>query len=148
MIYYHTTTFERREIPAETIAAWQAANNPKRHDWAAQPEQPTPDAVWRGGEWVTPEPPTRDALYPHAENYQVRAWMIRGGLDPDLVPQIITQVVPEEVPEGEINRKEALMRWDKAVRVPRDFPLVNVIGAYMGLTPEAIDAAWEDIRKL
>jgi hypothetical protein len=31
----------------------------------------------------------RLTLYPSAESYQVRAWMIRGGLDPDLVPTII-----------------------------------------------------------
>jgi len=90
----------------------------------------------------------RAALYPHAENYQVRAWMIRGGIDPDLVPQVIVQVVPEEVPECEIGQKEALMRWDYAVRVPRDFPLVDVIGAQMNLTPEQIDAAWPSILEL
>jgi len=86
--------------------------------------------------------------FEHAEAYQVRAWMIRGGLDPDLVPGIITQVVPEQVPAGEIGQKEALMRWDYAVRVPRDFPLVDVIGAQMGLTPEQIDAAWPTILAL
>jgi hypothetical protein len=40
------------------------------------------------------------------------------------------------------------MRWDYAVRVPRDFPLVDVIGAQMGLTPEQIDAAWPSILEL
>ena len=82
-------------------------------------------------------------IYLPAENCQVRAWMIRGGMDPDLVPQIIAQVVPDG-PE----RKEALMRWDYAVRIPRDFPLTNVIGAQMNLTPEQIDAAWPDILAL
>jgi len=90
----------------------------------------------------------RLTLYPSAESYQVEAWMIRGGLDPDLVPQIIEQVVPEVVPPGGINRKEALSRWRKATRVPRDFPLVNVIGAAMNLTPEQIDAAWPEILTL
>ena len=85
----------------------------------------------------------RLSLYPPAESYQVRAWMIRGGLDPDLVPQIIAQVVPDGP-----QRKEALMRWDYAVRIPRDFPLVNVIGAAMNLTPEQIDAAWPEILTL
>jgi hypothetical protein len=78
-----------------------------------------------------------------ADNYQVRAWMIRGGMDPDLVPAIIAQVVPDGP-----QRKEALMRWDYAVRIPRDFPLVDVIGAQMNLTPEQIDAAWPDILAL
>jgi hypothetical protein len=69
--------------------------------------------------------------------------MIRGGLDPDLVPQIIAQVIPDGP-----QRKEALMRWDYAVRIPRGFPLVDVIGAQMGLTPEQIDAVWLDILEL
>jgi hypothetical protein len=105
-------------------------------------------------DWQGPgDPPTMEELelawaqvqriQPPAESYQVRAWMIRGGLDPDLVPTIIAQVVPEG-PE----RKEALMRWDYAVRVPRDFPLVDVIGAQMGLNPEQIDAAWPAILEL
>ena len=85
----------------------------------------------------------RLTLYPSAESYQVRAWMIRGGLDPDLVPAIIAQVVPDGP-----QQKEALMRWDYAVRIPRDFPLTNVIGAQMGLTPEQIDAAWPEILTL
>jgi hypothetical protein len=120
-----------------------------------------PNAQWSlrgdtldGLTWIGPgDPPTLEELeaawvqvqriQPPAEAYQVRAWMIRGGLDPDLVPAIIAQVVPDGP-----QRKEALMRWDYAVRVPRDFPLVDVIGAQMNLTPEQIDAAWPDILSL
>ncbi len=69
--------------------------------------------------------------------------MIRGGMDLDRVPAIIAQVVPDGP-----QRKEALMRWDYAVRIPRDFPLVDVIGAQMNLTPEQIDAAWPEILTL
>lgn len=93
---------------------------------------------WADAMANTPKPPL-----PVAENYQIRAWMIRGNMDPDEVPQIIAQVVPDG-PE----RKEALMRWDYAVRIPRDFPLVDVIGSQMGLSPEQIDAAWNDIITL
>jgi hypothetical protein len=123
--------------------------------------QARPGAQWSlngdtldGLTWFGPgNPPTMEELeaawaqvqriQPPAESYQVRAWMIRGGLDPDLVPTIIAQVVPDGP-----QRKEALMRWDYAVRIPRDFPLVNVIGAQMGLTPEQIDAAWPEILTL
>jgi hypothetical protein len=104
---------------------------------------------WVNGAWVVRDKTAEEiaaerlSLYPSAEAYQVRAWMIRGGLDPDLVPQIIAQVVPDGP-----QRKEALMRWDYAVRIPRDFPLTNVIGAQMGLTPEQIDAAWPEILTL
>lgn len=90
---------------------------------------------------------TRPVSLGYAEAYQVRAWMIRGGLDPSAVPAIIAAVVPESVPGG-INRAEAVMRWEYATRVPRDFPLVNVIGSQMNLTPAQIDAAWPEIQTL
>jgi len=105
--------------------------------------------------WISPgEPPTLEELQeawdnrppeplPDAENYQIRAWMIRGDLDPDAVPQIISQVITDAK-----EKKEALMRWDYAVKIPRDFPLVDIIGAEMKLTPEQIDIAWSDILKL
>ena len=121
-----------------------------------------PDAQWSlrgdtldGLTWVGPgEPPTLEELQaawdnrppeplPDAENYQIRAWMIRGDFDPDAVPQMIAQIITDEK-----QRKEALMRWDYAVRVPRRFPLVDAIGAQMGLTPAQIDAAWQDILAL
>lgn len=82
-------------------------------------------------------------LLPNAENYQIRAWMIRNDLDPDAVPQMISHLVTDAK-----EQKEALMRWYYAVRVPRNFPLVDAIGAQMGLTPEQIDAAWPDIINL
>ena len=77
-----------------------------------------------------------------AEAYQVRVWMVRNGMDPDTVPGIIAAVT-QDGPE----RQEALMRWEYAVRIPRNFPLVDAIGALMTppLTPEAIDAAWPEI---
>lgn len=94
--------------------------------------------LWADNIENAPKPPLQPA-----ENYQVRAWMIRGGMNPSQVPQIINQVVAEGS-----EREEALMRWDYAVKIPRDFPLVDIIGAEMNLTPEQIDIAWSDILKL
>ena len=94
--------------------------------------------LWTDTVLSTPPP-----SLPNAENYQIRAWMIRNDLDPDAVPQMITQLVTDAK-----EQKEALMRWDYAVRVPRNFPLVDSIGAQMGLTPEQIDAAWPSIVAL
>ena len=121
-----------------------------------------PNAQWsligdtiEGLTWISPgEPPTLEELQeawdnrppeplPDAENYQIRAWMIRGDLDPDVVPQIISQVITDEK-----EKKEALMRWDCAVRIPRNFPLVNIIGSQMDLSPEQINSAWPDILAL
>jgi hypothetical protein len=140
----------RNETDQSTIdvlirKGWQAQPPPPQHDTATQrvawsAETQGWAVIDKTAEEITAK---RSAQFQPAENYQVRAWMIRGGLDPDLVPTIIAQVVPDG-PE----RKEALMRWDYAVRVPRDFPLVDVIGAQMGLTPEQIDAAWPAILEL
>jgi hypothetical protein len=143
MNYYSKSNPSDVRDLSEQMDAWEASDNPKRHEWVLQPPAPSPDATWQNGQWVLPQPLDRLTLYPSAESYQVRAWMIRGGLDPDLVPAIIAQVVPDGP-----QRKEALMRWDYAVRIPRDFPLTNVIGAQMGLAPEQIDAAWPEILTL
>jgi hypothetical protein len=42
----------------EQMAAWQAAGNPKRNDWAVQPAAPSADAVWSDGAWSVPPAPT------------------------------------------------------------------------------------------
>lgn len=121
-----------------------------------------PNAQWslrgdtiEGLTWISPsDPPTLEELQeawdnrppeplPDAENYQIRAWMIRNNISPSTVPQIISQVVSDEN-----EREEALMRWDYAVRIPRNFPLVNIIGSQMNLTPEQIDSAWSSILAL
>lgn len=94
-------------------------------------------------QWIDAALAMPPASLPNAENYQIRAWMIRNDLDPDAVPQMISQLVTDEK-----ERKESLMRWDYAVRVPRNYPLVDAIGAQMGLTPEQIDAAWPSIINL
>ncbi len=45
----------------EQMAAWIAAGNPKRFDWAAQPAAPSADAVWTDGAWIVPPLPTMTA---------------------------------------------------------------------------------------
>ncbi len=42
----------------DQMAAWVAAGNPKKNDWAVQPEAPSADAAWQNGEWVVPPAPT------------------------------------------------------------------------------------------
>lgn len=88
--------------------------------------------------------PPKPAELPPAAAYQIRAWMLRSGLSLAAVPGIIASVVPVSVPGG-INRAEALMRWEYATIIPRDFPLVNAIGAVLNLSSEQIDAAWPSI---
>ena len=79
-------------------------------------------------------------LPPDAEAYQVRAWMIRNGIDLSTIPAVITSTVPAG-PALE----EALMRWEHAVRIPKDHPLVAVVSAGLGVT---VDSVWWDILDL
>lgn len=79
-------------------------------------------------------------LPPDAEAYQVRAWMIRSGVSPASIPAMITAAVPAGA-----QRDEALMRWEFAVRVPKDHPLVAVVAAGLNV---AVDNVWWGILAL
>ncbi len=82
----------------------------------------------------------KGSLIPAAESYQVRAWLIRNGIDPASIPTLITSLT---APGAE--RDEALMRWEYAVRVPFDHPLVAGIAQQLNLNVSAI---WFDILDL
>lgn len=79
-------------------------------------------------------------LSPDAEAYQVRAWMIRSGIDLAVVPSMITSAVPVGAA-----RDEALMRWEFAVRVPKDHPLVAVVASGLGVS---VDSIWWEVLAL
>lgn len=107
-----------------------------------------PDQVecgWRleNGEWIeTPEAAQdkRSRTYGPCEAYQLRTWRVRQGLSLAAVPQIIESVIPAGVA-----REEALVRWEYAIRIPRDHPLVNLVAASLQITPAQIDDAWPTI---
>jgi hypothetical protein len=75
-----------------------------------------------------------------AESYQVRAWLIRNGIDLTSIPALITSLT-QPGPE----REEALMRWEYAVKIPANHPLVSTIASNLGLNIETI---WSSILEL
>ncbi len=79
-------------------------------------------------------------LEPDAEAYQVRAWMIRSGIALSVVPSMISNAVPAGP-----DRDEALMRWEFAVRVPKDHPLVAVVASGLGVS---VDSIWWEVLAL
>lgn len=79
-------------------------------------------------------------LPPDAEAYQVRAWLIRQGIDLETIPSIISA----SVPEGPA-RTEALMRWEYSVKVPMDHPLVAAVAASLNVE---VPSVWWDIIQL
>lgn len=72
-------------------------------------------------------------LTPTAAMWQVRAWMIRQGLDLATVPGIIEAAIPAG-PE----REEALMRWEYVTEVPSDSPMVAIVAQSLGVNVAAI----------
>jgi hypothetical protein len=83
---------------------------------------------------------TAGKLPPDAEAYQVRAWLIRHGIDLETIPSIISASVPEGPAQA-----EALMRWEYSVKVPMDHPLVAVVAAQLNLNVQSV---WWDIIQL
>ncbi len=129
-----------------------AAGNPKVQGFSLRPDPPSHDTAtqhapkWFDGQWVTANKTTEEiaaeyrARYPDAESYQVRAWLIRNGIDPASIPALITSLT-----QPGAARDEALMRWEYAVRVPSNHPLVGAIAANLGLNVETI---WPSILEL
>jgi hypothetical protein len=52
--YYRITDPSDVRDLGDQMAAWELADNPKRHDWALQPTAPSADAVWTDGAWIVP----------------------------------------------------------------------------------------------
>jgi hypothetical protein len=60
-LYYRISDPNDVRDLGEQMAAWELADNPKRFDWAEQPEAPSADAVWTDGAWIVPPMPTYTA---------------------------------------------------------------------------------------
>jgi hypothetical protein len=120
--------------------------------WQQCPPEPEFNAAtqhppkWVDEQWMVADKTTEELAaeyrdrYPDAESYQVRAWLIRNGIDPASIPALITSLT-----QPGAARDEALMRWEYAVRVPSNHPLVGVIAANLGLNAETI---WPSILEL
>ena len=56
--YYRITDPSDVRDLGEQMAAWELADNPKRHDWALVPAKPDESAQWQDGAWIVPPAPT------------------------------------------------------------------------------------------
>jgi hypothetical protein len=57
-LYYRISDPSDVRDLGEQMAAWELADNPKRHDWALVPAKPDESAQWQDGAWVVPPAPT------------------------------------------------------------------------------------------
>jgi hypothetical protein len=60
-LYYRISDPNDVRDLGDQMAAWELADNPKRFDWAVQPEAPSADAVWQDGAWIVPPVATMTA---------------------------------------------------------------------------------------
>lgn len=113
------------------------------------------DTVWReclenqgrralvGGVLVEVDAPILTPLSPPTlTRRQLRLGLLANGITTAQVEAVIA-AIPDE-----IDRETAQIEWADASTYSREHPLVNQIGAAMGLTPEQIDVMWFDAAAL
>lgn len=75
-LYYRISDPSDVRDLGDQMAAWELADNPKRFDWAVQPEAPSADAVWQDGVWSVPPVATvtaEQAVSQYFSAYQIAA---------------------------------------------------------------------------
>lgn len=127
------------DIIANLLRKGWKQNEPPSYDAATQHAP-----VWNGSQWTIADLSSEEiaarlaAQFPPATMLQVRVWMARNGINPTTdVPAIIIATYPEGP-----QRIEALERWEKAVTVPFDHPLVGVIASSLNLNTAEV---WAEV---
>lgn len=128
---------------------WQTISEPSPEILATYPEgtvevplKPGPDHEWQDGEWVhvpPPEPTPEDARasLPPITARQLRLTLVRNGIALSDV-----QAALEAMPEG-LPREESLIDWEYATEYERLHPNLLAIAAALSLSPEQVDAMWD-----
>ena len=83
----------------------------------------------------------RRALYPDAEAVDVRDWLLDQGITAADVEAQIALIFAGDA----LAAAKAINRWEYAVRVPRDHPLVVALGDALGFTKAQLDTEWTNI---
>jgi len=122
----------------EQIAAWTAAGNPKAAAWAAQPPQPSPDAVWSAGQWVTPTPAVPESVTAR----QIRLWLVAHGISLASVEAAI-----DAIPDA-TQRESVRVEWEYAPYVERSHPMLVPLATALGMTAAQVDAAFVEAASL
>ena len=95
-------------------------------------------AEWEAqGNTIAPYEPPPEPLRPLTAR-QLRLGLVTNGISLSSVEAAIDAI------EDETDREVARIEWEYATTFERSHPLVNQIGAALGLTPEQIDAMWAE----
>jgi len=95
--------------------------------------EPLPDTAPEVAAFLNPPPPP-----PVLTARQLRLGLVHNGISLSSVEAAIDAI------EGPTDREVARIEWEYATTFERSHPLVNQIGAALGLTPEQIDAMWTE----
>lgn len=109
--------------------------------FALRDPRPSEYHVWRDGEWIdeTPEPePEPELPAPPLTARQLRLGLVLNGFTLAQVEATIEAI------EDEQDREVARIEWEYASQFDRAHPLIEQVGAALGLTPEQIDAMWNE----
>ena len=83
----------------------------------------------------------RRVMYPDAEAVDVRDWLLDEGISAADVEAQIALMFPDD----QLATAKALNRWEYAVRIPRDHPLVVALGEALGFTQAQLDTEWANV---
>lgn len=82
--------------------------------------------------WITPPVVVPQSISPR----QIRLWFIQNNIPLSTVENAINSI------EDNILRETTKVEWEYSPYVERNHPMINTLGAILGLTPEIIDQAF------
>ena len=91
---------------------------------------------------VMPEPPQEEQLLDALTARQIRLGLVLNGISLDQVGAAIDAI------ENDQDRAVAKVEWEWASSFERNHPLLQQVGASLGLSEDQIDAMWEQARIL
>ena len=99
-------------------------------------------AAWvADGNTIAPYEPPPDPLRPLTSR-QLRLGLVLNGISLSSVEAAIDAI------EDETDREVARIEWEYATTFERSHPLIEQVGAALGLTPEQIDDMWAEAATL
>ncbi len=75
-------------------------------------------------------------IFPDITRRQLRLWLHRSGVPTSAVMAALDAIQDPDA------RAEAIIEWEDATVFQRSHPLIESIGAALGMTSEQLDAAW------
>jgi hypothetical protein len=88
--------------------------------------------------------------YDNAPSWKVKIWLLRNGITSQDISNTIVQIYENMYGENltsqqELEKQEALLRWENVTEIPFDHPLVGLIANQLNINLENV---WNDIHSI